>query len=288
LTASRVGARKCLFCTDELGPGTRSREHVIPDWILRRFSIGDYVISPKAWDGGSEILPERRHPLASFRLGGVCRQCNEGWMSTLEQRASSNLLALSDGGRKTGGLAHPEQAVLARWAAKTALVVHAASYPYSKIPHSIYTNLRTSKGLPPGVSVLAMQTDGLADDIPPVTALQSDRYMFVKRRRTAEPLGCWKVSLRVGILQLLVCHCPDTSWEPLGWRNVHQGLWPTKVRLWYDARLRKDMVTVRKESGTVLFHLSLALTSGLDQSEINLMPRLPLEEELERFFISNR
>ena len=196
-------------------------------------------------------------------------------MSRLEQRTKPNLIALSSGARRLEGLSHPEQAILSRWAVKTAFVLHAASYPLAKIPRSVHPELQQRGDLPKGISVVAMQTPDLADDILAVTAIQSDRHVCLDAGRVSKPLGCWKISLRVGMLQLLISYCPDDRWAPLAWRGVHQPVWPTRVRLWYSALLRRGEVTVRKESGTVLFHLSLGLTSGLNQRQVRLVVVVP-------------
>ena len=217
-----------MFRRGALGAGRNSREHVFPDWILRHFNIGDHVISPKAWDGDTDLIGERCHPLSSFRLGGVCSGCNGGWMSRLEQRTKPNLIALSSGARRLEGLSHPEQAILSRWAVKTAFVLHAASYPLAKIPRSVHPELQQRGDLPKGISVVAMQTPDLADDILAVTAIQSDRHVCLDAGRVSKPLGCWKISLRVGMLQLLISYCPDDRWAPLAWRGVHQPVWPTR------------------------------------------------------------
>ena len=278
-----------MFCSAVLRSGTRSLEHVFPDWILRHFRIGDQVISPQAWKGTSVVSAVRRHPLAAFRLGGICAGCNNGWMSALEQNVKPSLLALSKGERHLSDLTHLEQRTLSRWAAKTALVLHAATYSDQVIPRPLYPLLRSQpKQLPTGLVVLAIQTPDLADDLLAVTAIQSDRFLILSRPGLAADPVRWKISLRVGILQLLVSYCSDAAWTPVGWRDVHKALWPTQLTLFYAAGLRRDLVTTRKESGTVLFHISLGIAAGLVQAEIELLPRPPLEQELERFFTSPR
>lgn len=282
---SADGARTCIFCSAVLRSGTRTREHVLPDWILRHFQIGDHVIAPQAWRDGEETSPVRRHPLAAFKLGGICAGCNHGWMSTLEQKVKRCLLALSKGERHLFDLTHQEQRTLSRWAAKTALVLHAATYSDPVIPRALYAPLRNNtKHHPPGLTVVAKQTPDLAEDLLAVTAIQSDRFLVLRRPGTPADFVRWKISLRVGILQLLVTYCSDPAWTVVAWRDVHIALWPTQLALFYSAGLRRDLVTTRKESGTVLFHISLAIATGLTQTDIDLLPRLPLEQELERFF----
>lgn len=178
-------SRTCLFCPTLLRSGTRSREHVFPDWILQHFRIGDHVVTQRAWQGLEQSSPVRRHPLGAFRLGGVCEGCNKGWMSDLEQTVKPLLLALGKGDRRLPDLAHQEQRILSRWAVKTGLVLHAASNTRQVIPRSLYPMLRSSpKQLPPGLTVVATQTPDLDDDILAVTAFQSDRFFILCRPGT--------------------------------------------------------------------------------------------------------
>jgi hypothetical protein len=258
---------------------------VFPDWILRHFQIGDHVIAPQVWNSGEATSPVRRDPLDRFTLGEICVECNTGWMSRLEEKLKPPLLALSNGERHLTDLTHGEQSIVSRWAVKTGLVLHAATYSATVIPRALYSTLRdNSKKQPPGFTVVATQTPDLAEDLLAVTAFQSDRFFLLRRPGTPSDFGRWKISIRVGILQLLVTYCSDTSWTPVGWRDVHVALWPTRLSLFYSAGLRRDLITTKKESGTVLFHVSLAIATDLTQADIDLLPRLPLEQELERFF----
>ncbi len=206
-------------------------------------------------------------------------------MSGLEQNAKPILLPISRGERKLPDLAQGEQHTISRWALKTALVLHSASYSPPVIPETVYKNFNPpSKRIPELVSVFAMQTPDLSDDLRAVSALQSDRFILASPSGLSQKFPRWKISLRIGILQILVVYRADPSWTPLGWRGVHKPLWPTISRLSYPALLRTDQVKPRLESASVLFHLSLALAAGLTQEDIEMMPRPPLEHELEQFF----
>src|ERR1035437_3124887 len=76
--------KNAYFAAQTLTSENRSKEHVLPDWLLRHFQIGDYVISPEARSG--EAIVRRRHSLGSFLLGSVCNGCNGGWMSESQKR----------------------------------------------------------------------------------------------------------------------------------------------------------------------------------------------------------
>jgi hypothetical protein len=209
-------------------------------------------------------------------------------MSDLEQRAKPILLPLCLCQRRIADLSHSKQATVSRWTTKTALMLHVASgFGPDLIPLEAYPALRLHhRRLPSGISVFAFQTPDLADDLLPVSGLESQHWLVLRKDRVApfERLNKCKISLRVGSLQLLVAYCADPVWALAGWRTVHIPLWPTRLRLSYEARLRTYLVKPRQESAMALFHISLAISEDLTQQELVLMPRPPFEAMLEKFF----
>jgi hypothetical protein len=66
-------------------------------------------------------------------------------MSQLESRTKPLLLALGNCDRAVRDLSHTEQTTLARWATKTAFVLHSAEgFVYHMIPSEAYPELRES------------------------------------------------------------------------------------------------------------------------------------------------
>lgn len=109
-----VAKQSCVFCGQRAG----SREHLYPRWMSRalrrdggakRFSMrGTFG----AWSSSEINLVTRR----------VCHDCNTGWMAQLEgdTRPILEPLLLDSSERI---ISVPDQAVLARWAYKTGLVL---------------------------------------------------------------------------------------------------------------------------------------------------------------------
>jgi hypothetical protein len=208
-------------------------------------------------------------------------------MSRLEERVKPVLLPLSTGERTIPDLSYSEQTLLLRWTCKTAFVLHAATYSRCVIPQQICPLLHEKPRLcPPGVVVVAKQTPDLADDIRAVTALQSDRFLLIRKAEVHEEVPRWKISFRIGILQLLFAYCSEPTWSFVGWRDVHAPLWPGSLPLFYTIRLRPNLIKPREEAGTVLFHLSLGISTEVEQGDIDLLSRPPLEKEVEEFFAS--
>jgi len=109
--------RSCLFC---LAPAN-SLEDAWPQWITKQFK-GRRPSEVHAERGGKKLKPWRTlQPELTIRC--VCRGCNNGWMSQLEQAAQPVLQPLIAG--QSVSLDETGQAVVARWAVKTAMVLEA-------------------------------------------------------------------------------------------------------------------------------------------------------------------
>jgi hypothetical protein len=85
----------------------------------------------------------------------VCRRCNTGWMSRLES-ACAGLLGDPMLYGSTMNLDHKQQATVARWAVKTAMVLEAhrrPADPLAHLPKSHVNMMRDSTTPPPGTAV---------------------------------------------------------------------------------------------------------------------------------------
>lgn len=117
-----------MFC----GGSPLTAEHVIPQWISRRHAVYDpswvrhrpHVLQRTEVEGHDLVSrPEIRKqavPPAEMKVRAVCGPCNNGWLSSLEDRAAAPLGLLIDGaGRsiKAADVLH-----VAAWAAKTAMM----------------------------------------------------------------------------------------------------------------------------------------------------------------------
>lgn len=107
-------ARQCLFCSNPVN----SREHIWSDWILEdlksarpiHIRIGRHT---DVWTGNPEIL-----------VNCVCRKCNSGWMSDLENGNKPHIRPMMHD--ETIILKPSQQKLLARWAVLKAMVIEAA------------------------------------------------------------------------------------------------------------------------------------------------------------------
>jgi hypothetical protein len=133
----------CLFCGEP--DYVRGKEHVFPLWLLEEFELKNYQtcvsqVYVEEFDTlygfGVTYFPGRRigfrselkrqHALSAFVNGGVCKDCNNGWMSELEQEARPILVPLIQGHKHPRDLKKQESFTLALWAMKTAYALHFA------------------------------------------------------------------------------------------------------------------------------------------------------------------
>lgn len=103
-----------------------SQEHLIADWAIRAFARGR---KPPLFGA---VLAEGDGPtrLASLaphlpKAGVTCRSCNNGWIATLDRKASEFAKPLVRGDAPVT-LSPARQTVLAAWLVKTAVVCDAA------------------------------------------------------------------------------------------------------------------------------------------------------------------
>src|ERR1700737_138002 len=126
-------------------------EKEVPQPLRPRGSHPDYG-EWGTWRGtsGSERLLSAGHIAAKTR--SVCKMCNTGWMSDLEQRSKPLLVGMMKGQTRTLYLV--SQRIVATWAYKTALMLQEAAtsrnHPARRVfPASHYQHLYRYAEPPP-------------------------------------------------------------------------------------------------------------------------------------------
>jgi hypothetical protein len=110
--------KKCMFCRARAD----SMEHVIPAWIAKRLEISEQIEPRRALQIGR---PPRRQPISfgSYRARIFCASCNEHFHH-LEDEVIPWLVPMARGVPMSLGV--DSQAVMARWAVKTAMALLSA------------------------------------------------------------------------------------------------------------------------------------------------------------------
>jgi hypothetical protein len=132
----------CLFCGRRWMPGivVKSREHVLGQWIRRLEE--NHPSEQRSFQAGFEFdevtkelvearpeIVHRKAALLTLKTRDVCEDCNQGWMSDLEEAVKPTVLQLAKSA-KTGlaiALARETAREFARWAQKTALTYELTS-----------------------------------------------------------------------------------------------------------------------------------------------------------------
>jgi hypothetical protein len=109
--------KQCLFCDNR----ANTKEHLWPDWALKGIERVRPIHQVVSKFGKEE--PREFH--GDVRIKCVCSECNNGWMSDLEQSVRSVIGAMVHDISLT--LDAETQATVSRWVAKTAMVLEAAT-----------------------------------------------------------------------------------------------------------------------------------------------------------------
>ncbi len=124
----------CLFCGRPWGEARRSDEHVLPQWMRKHetdllkstqtgYSAGfDLDDQAREFIELPTLLTTKKSSLLALKTRAVCADCNNGWMSRLEEAARPLIRQLA-GAAQSGQpllLTLEETKLLAVWCQKTA------------------------------------------------------------------------------------------------------------------------------------------------------------------------
>ena len=121
--------KTCSFCNQVLTGRTKTKEHVWPLWLQRKLNIEKIQYQGNHTDFfGSQTISTRTQSTNSLVLGGVCAECNSGWMSDLETKAIPILENLwVSNNKKYIYLEKLACETIALWAFKTSLAINLSS-----------------------------------------------------------------------------------------------------------------------------------------------------------------
>jgi hypothetical protein len=134
--STRGGTLYCLFCGRPWAPGVvrKSKEHPLGDWIKklednhpperRSFSTGMVLREDlKEFQEITSVITHEKAPLLTLHTREVCKDCNTGWMSDLEELAKPTILMMAQSAKSGIAIALDRQRAqeVALWAQKTAL-----------------------------------------------------------------------------------------------------------------------------------------------------------------------
>jgi hypothetical protein len=204
-------ARECIFCGEEAQAKKRAKEHVIPEWALRKLDIwGDDVIVVHKPRDGSKL--ERRQTLGALVAGRCCNKCNNGWLSAMEHAAIPVFVDLWSLARRPDELDEAEKRLLSAWSAKTAYALMSVGPYWGNVPSAHVEHLRKTNEASPEIAVFcSVVSTGRQYGVVGgrrwfvYSPLSEEDNAVVDRRS-------YRVGLHVENLFLLVCYWPLEGW----------------------------------------------------------------------------
>jgi len=225
---------ECVFCRAGL-TGTAAEEHIFPQWLL------DYLGIPKTeqmFQGvGNEATLDtddergRVHGTWRFVEGRVCRTCNTGWLSDLENDVRPGLEVLIKNAGRLIALTRAQRLLLARWAAKTAFLIANVSPFKRPVPPGHLWAMNNGGSVPDGVTVFGGQSGTSTK----TAYLQSTMWKQYHRRGVGVRVGAvtnaYKIGFQIMDLMLLAAFVPQSGVEFITAAGVHIPLNPQE-QLW--------------------------------------------------------
>ncbi|KAA1426605.1 hypothetical protein [Nocardioides antri] len=221
----------CWFCATP--KAKTSREHIFPRWLTGELGVRDEEVTPMhvrlEAPNADHVMTKR--PLAGFVATRICQECNNGWMSELETTARP---VLTESPRK-GRLTRAEAEILARWFAKTAVVLNVSQN--FRLLVEARDRHELAIGIPNNATVALMRLSPAAGktvdwiQTSPMTALVPAAMEQAAVQRIIE--RTLQVNIQVGDLGAVVTFAarPNTTEAVEGYLPAATPIWPLPARL---------------------------------------------------------
>lgn len=243
----------CIFCGVKLTGSNKSKEHVIPQWLLdlykaRKLGAKEVIVTPTfhgqhlVTQSDIPLKPDkftfheeitRDYNLASIQLGDICKICNNGWMSQLEVNVAPFLIDLIEGRRVIASLTNLERQFLAQWTMKTCMTLHFSSSWRRVVPIKHPKQFcQHAFAIPDHISIFATQSvesSDMWDNLQTTTwSYVSPSPFFKQTRAYSQEVDekAYKICFRIFHLTLGVAHWPFPDWEIHPVLGLHEPLWP--------------------------------------------------------------
>jgi hypothetical protein len=223
---------RCVFC-DAILSGCRTREHVFAQWAIDEFQLDEDRILATHFSADGKVLSDRCHNARQIILGRVCAECNNGWMSQLENGNKRVITELGHGRMDTFDLDDTAATLLARWTFKTALALHAASNYRRIVPTEHYRHAaRSDADLPSDVFVFGktwtLPPSGFCWWQSPSWWVHQPGRQLAASEQVVLKKEAYKICICLSRLLLLVAFNPLPGTRILAWQYVHVPLWPRR------------------------------------------------------------
>jgi hypothetical protein len=256
MTISKA-SRKCVFCDRSL-VGNKSEEHIFSDWLQKYLGIKKQRLFPTLYTAEGKVDKYWGKTFNGYVGVHICKRCNNGWMSRLEEDTKPLLISLIDG-TCSGILAVEQTQLLSFWIYKTALALHTASIQDMFIPASHYHTVNERNAIPAQVFVAIAQVT------------EPDEFLWIQNRNwssfthdiPAKNLeDSYKVTFRLKQLAARVHYWPSKE------RYMHDFFGDSIAYIWSNGPRSIKWPLTRSDVKTIQeFEESVVIGNKIDHSK---------------------
>jgi len=215
----------CIFCNNESG----SEEHIWPAWIHRHRNFGPLKMQEGS---GPQIIADDPEQTVNT----VCRNCNNTWMSELEQKNVPSLRPMVDG--KPIEIDPGRQRLLREWAVKTAMINDSTKLRNGNpqfYTRQERTAMRESRAIPPLTRIWLGQIDEnwhIGIHGTDFTLVDGNKLRLGEGSVTTIYMGCFVVQV---VTEHLKPEYADPGFKgvnpkPRDWDQKLLEIWPTTAK----------------------------------------------------------
>jgi len=143
---------RCIFCDQYR---EKAKEHIWPRWLFnymgeigRKEVAGLHFHFP--WPSPVSV---RKQSIESLVNGKVCKRCNNGWMSELENQSSPLLKDVIENTRNANSWGSCEAELIAKWSFKTSIMINSGTNYRKIIGKNLIREFYKTQTLPNNVTV---------------------------------------------------------------------------------------------------------------------------------------
>lgn len=233
---------ECVFCGKEIRKGVNgnaSKEHVFPLWLQTRLGIRGVPYTSGVTDVLTGEVDRRNHLLNTVVAKRVCCDCNNGWMSQLEQELQMLIEPVFQGRTDISKLSIDQQLSLARWTHKTTLAAFATgTCRIKRILLQHYREAASCNIIPAGLHVIGAHLGDVSNRSgiylgPMLMIISSSRRNSFDQHELAESYSS-VIQLGNTVLATVYCSAPvhylwlNSRYHWPLWRPVEQYVWYQK------------------------------------------------------------
>lgn len=206
--------KTCLFCSKRAD----SREHVLPQWLLRCCDPekkGIFPVTVGRYVAGKGYRDTRNQISLAFKARIVCEQCNCGWMATLESKVDHILKPLI--GKEFPILSHchleelrTDASLIALWLAKTALTTSFALPSKQRLPDVLARHIAQQQ-VPPGIRVDVAKAGKAGIAAALIKVFRTVNGGVYRGFQAHEAGACFQFCLQINHLLLRVAMAPQAE-----------------------------------------------------------------------------